>query len=186
MALGAMDPSSNLGCPIKLINKMKSNIVIGIVLIAILAAIIVFSVLSHDIQTPGLEVVDVKILDPDPSLLDSRYISLDPGDSVTIEVKAMNKGDNITLRDAYTVGVDVTYPDKGAGYWLLPSEQLIRADLGPGGKSTHTFKLKNRIEVPFSGKFRVQAFIHAVATGKEIARSDKVTIEITYPGYNNS
>jgi hypothetical protein len=46
--------------------------------------------------------------------------------------------------------------------------------------------LKNRKEVPFSGKFKVMAFIKSVDTGKEIARSDKVTIEIAYPRYNNS
>ncbi|MGB3458947.1 MAG: hypothetical protein WBB08_06565 [Halobacteriota archaeon] len=165
---------------------MKGKIVIGIALIVVLVAIIAFSALSHNVRTPGLEVVAINVLDPGPSLLDSRYIAIDLGESVTLDVKVLNKGDNITQRDAYTVSIDVIYPDKGAGYWLLPPEQLIRADLGPGGKSSHTFMLKNRKEVPFSGKFKVMAFIKSVDTGKEIARSDKVTIEIAYPRYNNS
>ncbi|RCV64756.1 hypothetical protein C5S53_07115 [Methanophagales archaeon] len=165
---------------------MKSKIVIGISLIVVLVAIIAFSALSHNIETPGLEVVAINVLDPEPSLLDSRYIAIDLGESVTLDVKVLNKGDNITQRDAYTVSIDVIYPDTGARYWLLPTEQLIRVDLGPGGKSSHSFKLKNRIEVPFSGKFRVQAVIKSADTCKEIARSDKVTIEITYPEYNNS
>ncbi len=160
---------------------MKVKIVVGLALIAIMVAIIAIGALSHDLKTPGLEVVDIKVLNPEPSLLDSRYITLDPGESVTLDVKVLNKGDNITQRDAYTVGVDVIYPDKGAGYWLLPTEQLIRADLGPGGKSSHTFMLKNKKAVPFSGKFRVQAFIKSANIDKELARSDKVTIEIRYP-----
>jgi hypothetical protein len=160
---------------------MKDKTIVGIALIIILVAIIAFSALFSNTKAPWLEIVDIKVKDPEPSLLDSRYITIDLGESVTLDVKVQNKGDNITQRDAYTVGIDVIYPDKGAEYWLLPYEQLIRADLGPGGKSSHTFRLENRKEVPFSGKFRIQAYIKPIKTGKEIARSEKVTIEIRYP-----
>ncbi len=160
---------------------MKNKTVVGIVLIILLLSIIAFIAFSSYIKTSELEVVDIKIKDPKPSLLSDRYITIDPGESVTLDVAVRNKGDNITHRDAYSVDIEVIDPDKGDEYWQLPSEQLIRIDLGPGGESSHSFKMRNKKELPFSGKFKIQAYIKSAKTGEEIARSDKVTIEIKYP-----
>jgi len=160
---------------------MKNKTVAGIVLIILLLSIIVFIALSSHIKTLGLEIVDIKVEEPKPSLSNSRYIAIDPGESVILGVTVQNKGDNITHRAAYSVGIEVIDPDKGDEYWQLPSEQLIWIDLGPEGESSHTFKMRNKKELPFSGKFEIQAYIKSAKTGEEIARSDKVTIEIKYP-----
>lgn len=160
---------------------MKNKTVVGIVLIILLLSIIAFIALSSHIKPSGLAVVDIKVEEPEPSLLNDRYITIDPGESVILDVTVQNKGDNITHRDAYSIGIEVIDPDKGEEYWQLPPEQLIRIDLGPRGESSHTFMMKNKKELPFSGKFEIQSYIKSAKTGEEIARSDKVTIEIKYP-----
>jgi hypothetical protein len=160
---------------------MEVKAVLGIVSILILVSIITFCAFSASNEKAGLEVVDIKVTEPNPSFLNNHFIIIDLGESVTLDVGVQNNGDNITQRNAYSVGLGVIYPDKGANYWQLPSEQLIQTDLGPGGKSSHTFRVKNRKEVPFTGKFELQAYIKSLDTGEEIDRSDKVTIEIRYP-----
>ncbi len=158
---------------------MKNKTVVGIVLIILLLSIIAFIALPGYIKPSGLEVVDIKVKEPEPSLLNSRHITIDSGESVILGVTVRNKGDNITHRDAYSVGIEVIDPDKGDEYWQLPSEQLIRIDLSPEGESSHTFKMSNKKVV--SGKFKIQAYIKSAKSGEQIARSDKVTIEIKYP-----
>ncbi len=164
---------------------MKNKTLVGLALIVIVLVIIIAILASiafsgDDGETPGLAVVDIKIEDPKPSLLSDRSITIDYGESVTVNVTVKNKGKNITSGDDYSVGL-LVITHNGDKYWQLPPEQVMGIDLGPGGKSRHTFTAINKKEYPFRGECELQAYIKSVETGEEIARSDIVYIEIRYP-----
>lgn len=162
-------------------NKTSVKIVAIIVVLALISAAIAYIALSrHDEETTGLEVIDIKIIDPKPSLLNDRAVTIDYGESVTLNVTVKNKGENITSGDAYCVGIAVITKE-GSEYWRLPPEQFIGVDLGPGGKSQHTFTAINRRERPFRGECEIQSYIKAVETDEIIARSKIVTVEVMYP-----
>ncbi|MHC1599788.1 MAG: hypothetical protein ACXQS5_03080 [Candidatus Methanospirareceae archaeon] len=164
--------------------KNKTLVKIAVILLVVLAIVIAliayFAFLSNNKETAGLEIVDIKITDPKPSILNDRAITIDYGESVTLNVTLQNKGDNITCGEDYSVGIAVI-TNGGDEYWRLPQEQYIRVDLGPGGKSRHTFTATNKKDHPFRGKFELQGYIKSVETGEVIARSDIVTVEIRYP-----
>jgi hypothetical protein len=164
---------------------MKNKTVRGIVLLVALVAVIIaiigtLAFLRGGEKPSGLEVVDIKIKDPTPSILNDRSVTIDYGESVTLNLTVQNKGENITRGDAYTVGIAVI-THAGDVYWRLPPDQLIGVDLGPGGESDHTFTVINKKEIPFRGQCEFQAYIKSVQTGEEIARSDMVTIGVRYP-----
>ncbi len=162
-------------------NKTLVKIVAIIVVLALISAAIAYIALSRDSEeTTGLEVVDIKITEPKPSIISDRSITIDYGESVTLNVTVKNKGENITSGDAYCVGIAVITKE-GSEYWRLPPDQFIGVDLGPGGKSRHTFTAINRRERPFRGECEIQAYIKSVETNEIIARSDIVTVEIMYP-----
>jgi len=162
-------------------NKTLVKIVAIIVVLSLISVAIAYIALSrHDEETTGLEVVDIKITEPKPSIIRDRSITIDYGESVTLNVTVKNKGENITSGDAYCVGIAVITKD-GSEYWRLPPEQFVWVDLGPGGKSQHTFTAINRRERPFRGECEIQSYIKAVETDEIIARSDIVTVEIMYP-----
>ena len=164
---------------------MKNKTVRGIVLLVALVAVIItiigtLAFLRGGEKPSGLEVVDIKIKDPPPSILNDRSVTIDYGESVTLNLTVQNEGENITRGDAYTVGIAVI-THGGEVYWRLPPEQLIGVDLGPGGESDHTFTVINKKEIPFRGQCEFQAYIKSVQTDEEIARSDIVTIGVRYP-----
>ena len=144
------------------------------------ALIATLALLRPGEKPSGLEIVDITIKDPKPSFLNDRFITINSGESVTLNVTVQNNGDEIMRGDAYMVGIEVI-TSAGNAYWQLPSEQVIGIDLGPGGKSRHTFTVINKKELPFRGQCEFQAYIKVVKTGEVIARSDIVTIEIRYP-----
>jgi hypothetical protein len=157
--------------------------IVAVVFVVILLA--VFFAFPQDETEPseqavGLAVVDIKIEVPRPSMLNDRAITIDYGDSVTLNLTVKNKGENITRGDAYKVGIAVITPD-GAQYWYLPPEQYLGIDLGPGGSSRHTFIATNKRELPVRGNFELQAYVKSVETGAEVATSEVVTVEIRYP-----
>ena len=160
---------------------MKIAVILLLVVLAIAIALIAyFAFLSNNEETTGLEIANIKITDPKPSLLNDRAITIDCGESVTLNVTVQNKGDNITHGTDYSVGIAVI-TNAGDEYWRLPAEQFVGVDLGPGGKSQHTFTAINRRERPFRGECEIQAYIKSVETDEVIARSDVVTVEIRYP-----
>jgi hypothetical protein len=159
-------------------------VIIGIVLVVAFAGVIAliayFAVPGNDDGTTGLEIVDIKIAEPKPSVLNDRAVTIDYGESVILNVTVKNKGANITSGDAYCVGIGVI-TSEGSAYWQCPPDQYIGVDLGPGGTSQHTFTARNREERPFRGECEIQGHIKMVETGEIIARSDIVTVEILYP-----
>ena len=164
---------------------MKNKTVRGIVLLVALVAVIIaiigtLAFLREGEKPSGLEVVDIKIKDPTPSILNDRSVTIDYGESVTLNLTVQNEGENITRGDAYTVGIAVI-THGGEVYWRLPPEQLIGVDLGPSGESDHTFTVINKKEIPFRGQCKFQAYIKSVQTDEEIARSDIVIIGVRYP-----
>jgi hypothetical protein len=162
-------------------NRLVVKIAVIIVVLAIVIALIAyFSAPGNDEETTGLEVVDIKITEPKPSIISDRAITIDYGESVTLNVTVKNKGENITSGDDYCVGIAVITKD-GTDYWQLPPDQFIGVDLGPGGTSKHTFTAWNRKERPFRGECEIQGYVKSVETGEEVAQSDIVTIEIMYP-----
>lgn len=159
---------------------VKIAVILLVVLAIVIALIAYFAFLSNNEETTGLEIVNIKITDPEPSLLNDRAITIDCGESVTLNVTVQNKGDNITHGNDYSVGI-VVITNAGDEYWRLPPEQFVWVDLGPGGKSQHTFTAINRRERPFRGECEIQSYIKSVETDEIIARSDIVTVEIMYP-----
>jgi hypothetical protein len=161
---------------------MKIKFAAGIVLLVVVCAALIATraLWRTDEQPSGLEVVDITIKDPKPTLLNERSITIDHGKSVTLNITVQNNGNNITRGRAYTVGIEVI-TSGGDAYWELPPEQLIGIDLGPGGPSHHTFTVINKKELPFRGQCEFQAYIKSIETGEVIARSDIVSIEIRYP-----
>ena len=155
-------------------------IVLIVVLAGVIALIAYFAAPGNDEGATGLEVVDIKITDPKPSVLNDRAVTIDYGESVTLNVTVKNKGANITSGDAYCVGIWVITAE-GSAYWQCPPDQYIGVDLGPGGTSQHTFTARNREERPFRGECEIQGYVKVVETGEIIARSDIVTVEILYP-----
>ena len=162
----------------------NKTVLIGIVLVVAFAGVIAlvayFAVLGADDGTTGLEIVDIKIGEPKPSVLNDRVVTIDYGESVILNVTVKNKGANITSGDAYCVGIAVITTE-GSAYWQCPPDQYIGVDLGPGGTSEHTFTARNREERPFRGECDIQGHIKVVETGEIVARSDIVTVEILYP-----
>lgn len=168
-----------------LVDVARNKIVIlGVMIIVALASVIVliayFAAPGNEDGTQGLEVIDIKITEPKPSVLNDRAITIDYGESVTLNVTVKNKGANITSGEDYCVGIAVITKD-GGDYWQLPPDQYIGVDLGPGGTSQHTFAARNREERPFRGECEIQGYIRVVETDDIIARSDVVTVEILYP-----
>jgi hypothetical protein len=159
----------------------KISVLLLLVVLAIVIALIAyFAFLSNNDKTTGLEIVNIKITDPKPSLLNDRAITIDCGESITLNVTVQNKGDNITHGTDYSVGIAVI-TNAGDEYWRLPAEQFVGVDLGPGGKSRLTFTATNKKEHPFRGNFELQGYIKSVETDEVIARSDVVTVEIQFP-----
>jgi hypothetical protein len=156
------------------------SVVIIVAFAGVIALIAYFAAPGNDDGTSGLEVVDIKIAEPKPSVLNDRAVTIDYGESVTLNVTVKNKGANITSGDAYCVGIGVITTE-GSAYWQCPPDQYIGVDLGPGGTSQHTFTARNREERPFRGDCEIQGYIKVVETGEIIARSDIVTVEILYP-----
>jgi hypothetical protein len=168
-----------------LVDIARNKIVIlSVVIIVALASVIVliayFAAPGTEGGTTGLGVIDIKITEPKPSVLNDRAITIDYGESVTLSVTVKNKGENITSGEDYCVGIAVITKD-GSEYWQLPPEQYIGVDLGPGGTSQHSFTARNREERPFRGECEIQGYVRVVETGEIIARSDVVTVEILYP-----
>jgi hypothetical protein len=168
-----------------LVDIARNKIVIlSVVIIVALASVIVliayFAAPGTEGGTTGLGVIDIKITEPKPSVLNDRAITIDYGESVTLCVTVKNKGENITSGEDYCVGIAVITKD-GSEYWQLPPEQYIGVDLGPGGTSQHSFTARNREERPFRGECEIQGYVRVVETGEIIARSDVVTVEILYP-----
>ncbi|RZN43470.1 MAG: hypothetical protein EFT35_01210 [Methanophagales archaeon ANME-1-THS] len=161
---------------------MKKLVAAGIVCLVLICAVLIATrtVLRSNEEPSGLEVVDISIKDPKPSLLNPRSITIAHGESVTLNLTVQNKGSNITRGMVYTVGLEVI-TSGGNAYWQLPPEQVIGIDLGPGGTSRHTFTVINKKELPFRGACEFQAYIKSVETGEVIARSDTITIEVRYP-----
>ena len=157
----------------------NKTVLIGIVLIVVLASVIAlvayFAVSGDDDGTTGLEIVDIKIAEPKPSVLNDRAVTIDYGESVILNVTVKNKGENITSGDAYCVGIGVITTE-GSAYWQCPPDQYIGVDLGPGGTSQHTFTARNREERPFRGECEIQGHIKVVETDEIVARSDIVTV----------
>ena len=163
-------------------NKTLVKIAAIIVVLALISAAIAYFAFpsTDDEESTGLEVVDIEITEPKPSIISDRSITIDYGESVTLNVTVKNKGENITSGDAYCVGIAVI-TSAGDEYWRLPPDQFIGVDLGPRGTSQHTFTAINRRERPFRGECEIQAYIKSVETDEIIARSDVVTVEIMYP-----
>lgn len=135
---------------------------------------------EHEQTTTGLEIVDIKITEPTPSLLHTKFIAIDLGESVTLNITVKNSGENITSGEDYCVGLAVITRE-GGKYWRLPPDQYVGIDLGPGGTSRHTFAATNKRELPFRGSFELQGYVRLVSTGEELSRSEIVTVEVRYP-----
>ena len=164
--------------------KSKTAIIrigIAFAILLLVVAIVVFTGYFEKKSEFDLQILDIKVENPKPSLLNNRAVTIDPGESVTLCVTIQNKGEEIIYRDAYSVGIGVVYPPGGAEYWILPAEQLMVIDMGPGGKSSYVFNAWNRKENPFSGKFKIQAYVKSVHSGDTLARSDNVTVEMRPP-----
>jgi hypothetical protein len=160
-------------------NTVKIAVIVFV--LAIIIAVSAYAAFPHDDEeTTGLAVVDIKITEPKPTILNDRAITIDYGESVTFNLTVKNNGKNITAGDGYYVGIRVI-TNEGGKYWQLPSEQFIGVDLGPGGTSKHTFTAINRKERPFKGECEIEGYIKSVETEEIIARSDCVTVEIMYP-----
>lgn len=167
--------------------KIKTLAVIVAILLVLSVALILvvtFAVPREEVEPPvqsaGLALVDIKIIEPRPSILRDRAITIDHGDSVTLNLTVKNTGGNITHGDAYVVGLEVITPE-GAQYWRLPPEQYLGIDLSPGGTSRHTFIVTNKRELAVRGTFELQGYLRAVATDEQVATSKLVTVEIRYP-----
>jgi hypothetical protein len=158
------------------------KIAVIVVVLAIVIAVSAYAAFSRDDdeETTGLEVIDIKVTEPKPTILNDRTITIDYGESVTFNLTVKNNGRNITAGDGYYVGIGVI-TNEGGKYWQLPPDQFIGVDLGPGGTSKHTFTARNREERPFKGECDIQGYIKSVATDEILARSDVVTVEIMYP-----
>jgi hypothetical protein len=159
------------------------KIAVIVVVLALIIAVMVYAAFSRDDdddEISGLAVVDIKITEPKPTILNDRAITIDYGESVTFNLTVKNNGKNISAGDGYYVGIRII-TNEGGKYWQLPSEQFIGVDLGPGGTSKHTFTAINRKERPFKGECEIEGYIKSVETEAIIARSDCVTVEIMYP-----
>lgn len=156
------------------------SVMIIVVLIVATASFAYIAFWRQNDETTGLEVIDIKIVEPKPSVLNDRAITINHGESVTLNVTIRNNGENITSGDAYCVGIGVITKEGGA-YWQCPSDQLVGVDLGPGGTARHTFTARNREDRPFRGDCEILGYVKSVETGEIIARSDIVTVEILYP-----
>jgi len=163
--------------------KMKTKTGIGIVLaiLLIVTAVVAYSGYFEKTSEFDMQIVDIEVENPKPSLLNDRAVTIDPGESVALRVTVQNKGEEIIYGNAYGVGVEIVYPTEGAKYWKLPAERLIEIDLGPGGRSSYGFNAWNRKELPFSGTFKIHAYIKSVQNGEKLVRSDNVTIELRPP-----
>jgi hypothetical protein len=106
---------------------------------------------------------------------------IDHGKSVALSVTVRNTGNEAVHRNDYRIGMKVTSPDAGVGYWELPAEQLIDIDLSPKGEVTHTFVVTNKKELPVSGEFEFQAYIKPVDSDDEIAHSGRLIVKIASP-----
>lgn len=159
--------------------KPKITIEIALAILLLLAAVIAFSGYFVKTSEFDLQIIDIEVENPKPSLLNHRAVTIDPGKAVTLRVTVQNKGEEIVYRNNYGVGVEIVYPREGAKYWKLPAERLIAIDLGPGGKSSYDFNVWNRKELPFSGNFKIQAYIKSVHSGEKLVRSDNVTIHLS-------
>ncbi|MCD6456502.1 MAG: hypothetical protein J7K81_06930 [Methanophagales archaeon] len=161
--------------------KIRMGAALTILLLVV--AVVVFSGYfgDHDQSEFDLEFSDIKVENPKPSLLSSHVVTIDPGESVTVCVTVQNNGEEIIYRDAYGVGIEVVYPKEGAKYWKLPAERLMVIDMGPGGRSSYTFNAWNRKEKPFTGNFKIHAYIRSIQTGNKLAWSENVTVVLKPP-----
>ena len=160
-----------------------AKIVAIVFVLALISAVMVYAAFSRDNddgENTGLDVIDIKVTEPKPTILNDRAITIDYGESVTFNLTVKNNGKNITAGDGYYVGITVI-TNGGDKYWQLPPDQFIGVDLGPGGTSKHTFTARNREERPFKGECDIQGYVKSVVTDEIIARSDVVTVEIMYP-----
>ena len=160
--------------------KMKNKTVMGIVLIILLLSIIAFSGCVE--KTSKLEIVDIKVEDPKPSLFNDRHVTINQGESVALRVTVQNKGSEIVPLNTYRVGIEIIPTDNGDKFWELPSEQLITSNLALKGKSSHTFNVASKEEETVTGNFKIKAYIKSEETNDVIATSKKmVTIEVIPP-----
>ncbi|RLG34440.1 hypothetical protein DRN97_02505 [Methanosarcinales archaeon] len=159
--------------------KPQIAIEIALVILLLLAAVIALSGYFGKTSAFDLQIIDIRVENPKPSLLSDRAVTINPGESVTLGVIVQNKGEEIIYRNAYSVGVEIVYPTEGTKYWKLPAERLIEIDMGPGGRSSYAFNVWNRKEQPFCGNFKIQAYIKSVQSGEKLARSDNVTIHLS-------
>lgn len=87
-------------------NKNLVDIAAIIVVLAIISAAIAYIALSRDSEeTTGLEVVDIKITEPKPSIISDRSITIDHGESVTLNVTV-----NEIIARSDIVTVEIMYP----------------------------------------------------------------------------
>jgi len=134
--------------------KIRMGLALAILLLVV--AVVVFSGYFEDQSEFDLEFSDIKVENPKPSLLSSRVVTIDPGESVTLCVTVQNNGEEIIYRDTYGVGIEVVYPKEGDKYW-------------------------NRKEKPFTGNFKIHAYIRSIQTDNKLARSGNVTVVLKPP-----
>ncbi|HDS46293.1 MAG TPA: hypothetical protein ENN68_09495 [Methanomicrobia archaeon] len=165
-----------------LVRILAVCVVLLVVVIALFAYMLWWSGPQNNehVQRNGLEIVDIKITEPTPSLLNDKFAAIDLGESVTLTITVKNTGENITSGADYSVGIDVITTD-GGKYWSVPPPQYVGIDLGPGGTSRHTFTATNKRELPFRGSFELQGCVRLLSTGEELSRSKAVTVEVRYP-----
>jgi hypothetical protein len=168
--------------PQVLVKILAVSVVLLIVVIALFAYTLWWSSPQDNehVQRAGLEIVDIKIEEPTPSILNDKSIVIDHGESVTLNITVKNTGENITSGEDYRVGLAVITTE-GGKYWRLPPDQYVGIDLGPGGTSRYTFAATNKRELPFRGSFELQGHVTSVSTGEELSRSKIVTVEVRYP-----
>ena len=132
-----------------------------------------------------LRITHFEALDLEP--VSSHYFGqvqiyeINHGESVTLGVTVRNTGNEAVHRNDYRIGLKVTSPAAGVGYWELPAEQLIDIDLSPKGEVTHIFMVKNKKELPVSGEFEFQAYIKPVTSDEEIAQSGRLIVNVASP-----
>jgi len=161
--------------------KPKIVVVAALAILLIVIAAIAYSGYFDKDTEYIMQIVDVEIKSPKPSLLDAKAVTIDRGEAVTLDVTVQNQGEEILYRNSHCAGIELVYPEGGANYWKMPAERLIPIDLGPKGKSSTAFTVYNRKELPFSGYFKFQTYIRSINSSEKLARSDNVTVEIKPP-----
>ncbi len=161
--------------------KPKIVVVAALAILLIVVAAIAYSGYFDKNTEYIMQIVDVEIKSPKPSLLNAKAVTINRGESITIDVTVQNQGEEIIYRNSHCTGIELVYPEGGTKYWQIPAERLITIDLGPKGKASTTFTAYNRKEHPFSGYFKFRTYIRSINSSEKLARSDNVTVEIKQP-----